>query len=144
MMMYKAARHVLERALVCRLGIVCDGRPYVVPVCFCVHEDALYFHSRTHGKKMDCIDAHPQVCFEVDIDHELRKGRDPCNWSMKFKSIVGDGRATRCDDASEKEDALKALVRKYGGREPHGFAPEALDSVAVVRIDIDDMRLRIN
>jgi hypothetical protein len=139
--MDEAARRVLERALVCRLGLVREGRPYVVPVCFCIHEGALYFHSRPHGTKMDCIDADSHVCFEVDIDHELRRGRDHCTWSMGYKSVIGEGRARRCN-GKEKERALGALVEKYANEPPKGFSHDELDAVAVVRIDIEQASVR--
>ncbi len=36
---------IINKAVVCRLGIVNGNTPYVVPLCFGYHDNKLYFHS---------------------------------------------------------------------------------------------------
>jgi nitroimidazol reductase NimA-like FMN-containing flavoprotein (pyridoxamine 5'-phosphate oxidase superfamily) len=33
------------------------------------------------------------VCFEVDIDYDIVNTGIPCNWSSKYVSIIGYGKA---------------------------------------------------
>ena len=48
-------RDILDRGLVCRLGLS-DGRyPYVVPMSFGIRDGRLYLHSAGEGKKIDLI-----------------------------------------------------------------------------------------
>jgi hypothetical protein len=42
---------ILRRCRFCRLGLVCEGEPYVVPLCFGYDGQAVYLHMAVEGKK---------------------------------------------------------------------------------------------
>ena len=46
---------VIEKATVCRLGLVDRGEPYIVPVNFGYERNAIYFHSALEGRKVELI-----------------------------------------------------------------------------------------
>jgi len=48
-----------------RLGVISEGRPYIVPVGFVWVDGCLFFHSAP-GRKTRALQADPQCCFEVD------------------------------------------------------------------------------
>jgi nitroimidazol reductase NimA-like FMN-containing flavoprotein (pyridoxamine 5'-phosphate oxidase superfamily) len=129
---------VIERASVCRLGLVDDDEPYIIPVCFAYERGALYFHGNIKGRKVELIKKNNRVCFEVDIDVQLEKSEDPCDWVMKGKSVVGIGRATILEDDQEKLYALRLIMRHYSEGD-FDFLESALASVLVVRIDISSI-----
>ena len=56
---------VIRECRVCRVAFARDGEPYLVPLSFGYDGEALYFHTAPKGKKIDCIDANPRVCFEL-------------------------------------------------------------------------------
>ena len=76
---------ILRKASVCRLALCDEGRPYIVPLCFGYKDNVLYFHSASAGKKLDILRKNNNVCFEVDIDNELVKTGQVCDWGMKYK-----------------------------------------------------------
>ncbi len=43
---------IIRKSLVCRLGIVDAGLPYIVPLCFGYDNGALFFHSAKEGRKI--------------------------------------------------------------------------------------------
>ena len=43
---------IIRKSLVCRLGIVDEGLPYIVPLCFGYDKGALFFHSAKEGRKI--------------------------------------------------------------------------------------------
>ena len=129
---------ILRRATVCRLA-VCDGDiPYVVPLHFGYESNGLYFHSAPEGRKMETIKANPNVCFEVDVDQDVTRTDTPCNWEMKYRSVIGFGKAHIVDDPQEKRRALKMIVEPYSG-DPCVNPESALRDVAVVKIQIESM-----
>jgi nitroimidazol reductase NimA-like FMN-containing flavoprotein (pyridoxamine 5'-phosphate oxidase superfamily) len=65
-------------------------------------------------------------------------GKEPCKWSMKYRSVVGMGRARILENDQEKAYGLRLITKKYTGNDS-SFDKSALDSVAVVRIDIDSL-----
>jgi len=46
---------IIRKARVCRLGLVDDREPYVVPVCFGYEKNAFYFHCAPEGRKIELI-----------------------------------------------------------------------------------------
>jgi len=126
---------IIRKALICRLGLVDNDEPYVVPVCFGYERGALYFHGSLKGRKVELIKKNNKVCFEMDIDAELEKSEDPCDWAMKGKSVVGVGRASILESDEEKSYALRLIMGHYSEGD-FSFPESALDSVLVVRVDI--------
>lgn len=134
---------LLKRARVCRLGLYDGEWPYVVPLNFAYDGGHLYIHSAPKGRKMDILRDHPRVCFEVDTEVELVAGERPCDYTTKYKSVIGLGQAVLLTEAAEKLDAIKILMRRHGGPE-EGFRPEVLPITAVIRIDIESMTGKCN
>jgi len=129
---------IIKRALICRLGLVDNDEPYVIPVCFGYERGALYFHGSLKGRKVDIIKKNDKVCFEMDIDAQLEKAEDPCSWAIKGKSVVGVGRAAILEGDEEKNRALMVIMGHYG-KGDFSFPKSKLDSVLVVKIDISSI-----
>jgi len=129
---------ILEKALVCRLGLSVDGEPYVVPLAFGYDGKSLYFHSAREGRKIDMIRANPRVCFEVDMDHEVVKREGSCTWTIKYNSVIGFGKAVMIEEGEAKAAALNVLMRHYGGEE-YAVGEKMLDTLAVIRVDIENI-----
>ncbi len=145
--MRKKEREVLDRteieailgeAAVCRIALSDHDSPYIVPVCFGYKGGRLYIHCAREGRKLDILRKNSRLCFEVDIESETVKSPRPCNWGMRYRSLVGFGRAFIIDDAVEKSEALDVIMEHYAG--PRGPYPASvLGRTRIVRIRIDEM-----
>ena len=63
----------------------------------------LYFHSALEGKKIEIIHSNPEVSFQVITDSKLVTGQNACeDWTMKYRSVVGNGYASIIEDPEEK------------------------------------------
>jgi len=135
-------RHLLEDVLrrgeVCRLALFDEEYPYIVPLNFGYENGKLFLHGATSGKKLDLIRRNPRVSFEVETDLEILTAEDPCNWSMRYRSVVGRGAAVILETPEEKRHGLNVVIAHYG-KESFPFPDAALQAVAVVRVDIADM-----
>ncbi len=129
---------ILASQRVCRLGMISEGRAYVVPVNFGYEPGALYIHSSRNGKKAEALARNPEVCFEVDTDVAVVPGELPCQYTTHYRSVIGFGRAVFLTDPEEKLHGLRVIMRAHGGPE-QGFAPDVLPVTAVIRIDIESM-----
>lgn len=130
---------ILQSAPVCRIALIDDGRPYIVPVNFAVSDNCLYFHSAPAGKKIDILRKNSAVCFEVDIPGDLVSGETACSWGMKFKSVIGFGQAFFMSSNDEKKRALNILMKKYSGRDYFLYSDETLDKVLVIGVRIKEI-----
>lgn len=129
---------ILQRATVCRLGLAVAGEPYVVPVSFGYRDGCVYVHSSPEGKKVEMMRQNPRVCFEVDVDEELVPKGAPCSWNVRYRSVIGWGRAAFLGDEAEKRAALDVIVAHYGA-EPGDYAEKSLQKVAVIRIQVEEL-----
>jgi len=130
---------VLDEAPVCRLGLCSDNIPYVVPMNFAYRDNVIYLHAATEGKKLDLIKANPLVCFEVEHRTELVSSDVPCNWGMRYYSIIGWGNASLTEDPAGKAEALNVIMEKYAGQGDCSFPGDALEKIVVIRISITEM-----
>jgi nitroimidazol reductase NimA-like FMN-containing flavoprotein (pyridoxamine 5'-phosphate oxidase superfamily) len=134
-----AIESVMKRATICRIGLSENDVPYVVPLNFGYKDNCLYFHSAKEGKKIDMMRKNNTVCFEIDVDNELVRAENPCKWSMKYYSVIGFGKAFFLEDSREKRQALNIIMEHYAGKSSFEYPEMALDSVAVIKVEIDSI-----
>ena len=129
---------IIQRSLVCRLGMVDENRPYIVPLCFGYKDNALYFHSANQGRKIDILKKNNRVCFEFDIDYEPVKADNPCEWGMNYKSVIGFGSAYLVDDVEAKRAALDIIMQQYSDG-AFDYPETKIKNILVIRVEIEEM-----
>ena len=128
-----ATEALLASAEIGRLATVdADGFPYVVPVQFAWHNGRGYIHGRNGGEKLGNLLACSKVGFEIDAPGSLRVGKEPCNTSTNFSSVIIRGIARIADSLTEKEAALDLLVAKYVPQHTGKAYPDAMLEQTVV------------
>jgi len=131
---------ILDEAMVMRLGMLDGERPYVVPLNFAREGDELWFHAAKAGRKLDCLRAAPAVCVEADRFLTLHTGPRACDdWSSHYESVIGFGTAEIVEDTATKRRGLRAIMRKYSGRDDWELAGASVKGTAVVRIRLDSL-----
>lgn len=130
---------ILERGVVCRIAL-CDGSwPYIVPMNFAYQDNCLYLHSAAEGRKIEILKKNRNVCFEVETECESVQAEKPCNWSMKYQSVIGFGKANFLEDAGQKTKGLDIIVKKYTGKPFTDYDEGMLERLAVIRVDIEKL-----
>jgi nitroimidazol reductase NimA-like FMN-containing flavoprotein (pyridoxamine 5'-phosphate oxidase superfamily) len=129
---------IISRARVCRLALSDGASPYVVPMNFGYHDGVLYFHSAPSGRKIDIIRRNASVCFEMDVDCEVVEGAAPCDWTTRYRSVVGFGTAAIIEDPAEKRFGLAVIVEQYADRR-FEVPEETARRTAVIKVTIDRM-----
>ncbi len=116
-----------------------DGdRPYLLPLNYGYADGCLYFHCARNGKKLDCLRANPQVAFSVSEVVNRIGGELPCQWSTRFRSVVGHGTAEIIDEREAKIAGYDVIMRQFGG--PVGsYKEKNLEKSLVVKISIVQM-----
>ena len=128
---------IIDKCNFCRIGMINNGIPYIVPVCFTRSGNMLYFHSAREGLKNDLLRLDPNVCFEMECDTVVVPSENPCRWGVRYRSVIGTGSASFIDDPAEKLRILSALMGKYGRNEvSYAFDQGSVDATCIVRIAI--------
>jgi nitroimidazol reductase NimA-like FMN-containing flavoprotein (pyridoxamine 5'-phosphate oxidase superfamily) len=137
----KEIEELLMKEKVCRFAM-CDGdTPYVLPTTYGYKDGVMYFHSSKHGRKMDVLSGNNRVCFVVDTGHELVQGplETSCKSTIKFKSVIGTGRAQMVQDHSERRKAMDIIMTQMFGPAAFKYTDEGIRDMAIIRIEIESL-----
>ena len=143
-------RQILDEFKVCRLGLVDDGKPYIVPMNMAYDLDdgelSIYFHCAKDGRKIDVIQKNPKVGFEMDQEIELVEGNTPCQYSYRYVSVMGTGTVKIVEDEQEKVSALTKIMKQQTGKDFTEFKenPELLSAVCILRVDAEEYSCKKN
>ncbi len=129
---------IIRLAKICRLAMSVGDQPYLVPLCFGYEPGALYFHSAGEGKKLDMLETNDKVCFEFDLDPEFIEAENACDWGMRYRSVIGFGRATILEDNEEKRRGFDLIMRQYSDRS-FTYPDSEVKGTTIIKVDIRSM-----
>lgn len=101
---------ILDEALICHVGFVVEGQPYVIPTIHTRIDDALYFHGSAASRMLRTLREGIDACVTVTLLDGLVLARSAFHHSMNYRSVVVLGKATAVTDDDEKRRVLEALV----------------------------------
>ena len=133
---------ILRACKTCRVAMIADGAPYVVPLNFGYTWDddglTLYFHSGLKGKKIDALRADPRVCFELDTEQGVTgEGDIACRYSFAFSSIVGYGSMECAKTPDEKRKGFDIIMQHQTGRSGFVYNDASLSVAEVFHVRAD-------
>ena len=139
---------VLDKCRTLHLGLVEDGRVYIVPLNYGWTEEngryILYAHSAAEGRKIDLIRGGADVGFEMETGIEYFDADTACGWGNRYESIIGEGRATLLSTPEEKRQALAAIMAHYSARRDYTFEDAMVNLVQVIQIDVTALSCKIH
>lgn len=85
-----------------------NGKPYGVPLNFCIIDHCIYFHCAVEGQKIDNIKQNKSVSFCAVGNTEIL----PDRFGTKYESVIVSGEVKEVFDMN-KQIALEGLLHKY-------------------------------
>lgn len=134
----KAIEAFISEQNVLRLGLSVDGQPYVVPLNYGYKDGTFYIHCAKEGKKLEMLQANSKVCIEIDGHHELVVGENACQYTMRFTSVIGFGKASILSDKEEVRHGLDILMAQFSDLS-FSYNDKALERVVIIKVNMDEM-----
>jgi len=103
---------VLDEAIVCHLGFVQDGQPFVIPTLHARLGDELYIHGSSASRALKIAAGGVPVCVTVTLLDGLVLARSVFEHSVEYRSVVVLGTARLVEDPEEKMKALEAFTEQ--------------------------------
>jgi nitroimidazol reductase NimA-like FMN-containing flavoprotein (pyridoxamine 5'-phosphate oxidase superfamily) len=103
---------ILDEALVCHLGFVHEGRPFVIPTLHARHGDEVLVHGSAASRMMRTLEAGAEVCLTATLIDGLVLARSAFHHSVNYRSVVVLGHARLLEDPDEKAAALEAFTER--------------------------------
>ena len=101
---------ILDNGLVCHIGFVHEGQPFVLPTTYARLGDALVLHGSAASRMLRGLRDGIPICVTVTLLDGLVLARSAFHHSMNYRSVVILGVATEVTDDAERLHALEAIV----------------------------------
>jgi nitroimidazol reductase NimA-like FMN-containing flavoprotein (pyridoxamine 5'-phosphate oxidase superfamily) len=125
---------ILDEALVCHVGFVHEGEPYVIPTTFAREGDVLYVHGAVANRMLASLSGGGRICITVTLLDGLVLARSFMHHSMNYRSVVAVGAAREVTDPDEKRRAFAALIERVEPGRSRRSRPANDEELRVTRV----------
>jgi nitroimidazol reductase NimA-like FMN-containing flavoprotein (pyridoxamine 5'-phosphate oxidase superfamily) len=130
---------ILSKSQVCRIAMIDNGKPYIVPLNYGYQNNSLYIHSAPIGKKIDILKQNNNVCFEIEYSSEVIKSELSCEWSTKYRSLIGYGTIDIITDFEQKKKGLDIIMAHYGKPDNNIYKEKQVEFIVILKLNIDQI-----
>jgi nitroimidazol reductase NimA-like FMN-containing flavoprotein (pyridoxamine 5'-phosphate oxidase superfamily) len=137
---------ILDEALVCHVGFVDDGQPYVTPTIHARDGETLYLHGSPANRTFEVLADGAACCLTATLVDEIVLARTARNHSLNYRSVMVLGTAREITDEGEKGRALRAVVEHMvPGRadEVRGPNEKDLETTKVLSMRIEEASAKV-
>lgn len=137
---------ILEEALLCHVGFVDDGQPFVIPSAFARVDERIVIHGSAASRMLKTLAAGGPACVTVTLLDGLVLARSAFHHSMNYRSVVVVGTASEIEDPDEKRRALDAIVEHIApGQLGYVRPPSKLElrATRVVSLPLDEASAKL-
>lgn len=137
---------ILDEALICHIGFVAGGQPYVIPTIHARVDDRLYMHGSAASRMLRTLRGGIPACVTVTLLDGLVLARSAFHHSMNYRSVVILGTAEEVTDETERMRALEAVVEHVvSGRwaDVRSPNPTELRATLVLRMPIEEASAKV-
>jgi nitroimidazol reductase NimA-like FMN-containing flavoprotein (pyridoxamine 5'-phosphate oxidase superfamily) len=137
---------ILDAALMCHVGYVIDGRPYVTPTLFWRDGERLYWHGSSASRMLRAQRDGIPVCLTVSHIDGLVLGRCAFRHSLNYRAVMVFGTARAVENEREKEAGFNAFIeRLYPGRTGamRPIAAQELKATMLLSMAIEEVSAKI-
>ncbi len=130
---------ILKQAQICRIAMIDNGLPYLLPFNFGYQKNCIYIHSAPAGKKIDLLKENSLVCFEVEQKAEIVTDEIACKWSTLYRSVIGYGNVEIVTDYNEKLRGMEIIMKQHGATGKLKFDPKEIEFIVILKLSISTM-----
>ena len=142
----KTVYGILDAGLMCHVGYVIEGQPYVTPTAYWREEDRVYWHGSSASKMLRNLETGIPCCFTVAILDGLVLARSGFHSSINYRSLMALGQATKVEDEAEKLATLEAFSERLTpGRWAELKPPskQELKATTVLSMQLDEVVAKV-
>ena len=101
---------ILDEALICHVGIIDNGQPFVIPTIPVRIADRLYLHGSRASRMLRCALGPVPVCVTVTLLDGLVLARSAFHHSMNYRSVVLLARGEEVTEPGMRKTVFRALT----------------------------------
>jgi len=136
---------ILDEGIICHVGFVVDGQPYVIPTGYARCGEQLYIHGSAASRMLRELGQGAPLCVTVTLVDGLVLARSAFHHSINYRSVVILGSATPCE-GEEKLRGLKVVSDHIiPGRWAEVRPPNAIElrATSLLKVEITEASAKI-
>ncbi len=136
---------ILDAGIVCQVGYVIDGMPYVTPTNHWRIEDHVYWHGSSASRMLKAQQKGIPVCFTVTHLDGIVFSRAAFNHNVNFRSVMAFGEAEFCEEV--KRHALEVFTDRLApGLWDYARVPAEQEwkATKVIRMKLDEVSAKVS
>jgi uncharacterized protein len=136
---------ILDAGVICHVGYVIAGQPYVTPTSYWRHGDRLYWHGSSASRMLRHLKHEVPACVEVTHFDGFVLARSGFHHSINYRSVMALGKAQLVPEA-EKLGALEDFVeRLFPGRWAELRPPtrQEIKATTVLRMTLEEVSAKV-
>ncbi len=138
---------ILDAGLLCHVGYVIGGAPYVTPTFHWREGDRLFWHGSSASRMLrNAVDG-VEVCLTVTHFDGIVFARSGYNHSANYRSVMVFGKPEKIEDDAEKTRALEVFMDRLAkGRwqDSRGPSAQELKATTVLSMPIDEASAKVS
>ena len=137
---------IIDAGIVCQVGYVIDGMPYVTPTNHWRIDDHVYWHGSSASRMLKAQQKGIPVCFTVTHLDGIVFSRAAFNHNVNFRSVMAFGEAELCDE-DVKRHALQVFTDRLApGLWDYARPPteQELKASKVIRMRLDEVSGKVS
>ena len=137
---------ILDAGLLCHVGYVIDGQPYVTPTAYWRAGERIFWHGSSASRMLRQVETGIPVCVTVAMLDGLVLARSGFHSSINYRSLMAFGHADKITDPAAKLAALTAFSERLApGRwaEQRAVTRQELKATTVLTMRLEEVSAKI-
>ncbi|PZQ15929.1 MAG: pyridoxamine 5'-phosphate oxidase family protein [Ancylobacter novellus] len=136
---------IIDAGIVCQVGYVIDGMPYVTPTGHWRIDDHVYWHGSSASRMLKAQQKGIPVCFTVTHLDGFAFARAAVNHNVQYRSIMAFGQAEICDEETKRHALQVFTDRMAPGLWAYARPPSEQEwkATKVLRMKLDEVSAKV-
>lgn len=137
---------ILAEGLICHVGFVAEGHPYVIPTIYAPMGERLLIHGSAASRTLRAARGGISLCVTITLLDGIVLARSAYHHSMNYRSVMIFGVASEIAEREEKLAAMRALVEHVAAGRWADVRPPSEDELRatmVLSLPIDEVSAKV-
>ncbi|HEV3119485.1 MAG TPA: pyridoxamine 5'-phosphate oxidase family protein [Gemmataceae bacterium] len=104
-----AVHEILDAGMICHVGFVMEGQPFVIPTIYVRIGERVCVHGSRASRMLRALASGMEACITVTLVDGLVLARSAFHHSMNYRSVIVFGTGAAVEEPLEKLEVLRAL-----------------------------------
>jgi nitroimidazol reductase NimA-like FMN-containing flavoprotein (pyridoxamine 5'-phosphate oxidase superfamily) len=137
---------ILDAGMICHVGYVVDGQPYVTPTAYWREGDRVYWHGSSASRMLRQVKGGIPVCFTVSLLDGIVLARSGFHHSLNYRAVMALGKAEAVEGEAAKLAALEAFSERLvpgRWRELRPATAQEVKATTILHMDLNEASAKL-